>query len=159
MRKLLPLLLALTILPSTGWTGDLGVSLPGQPDKTSSLSLDKNARTGIWVATCSISIEGVDLQQAYFGVMIFQAPTGDVTRSEFVFSVADRSIKESSPGIYTFEGKLAGRRITMKGTYVLSEVRNGNTIECTASVQNGPTDAFPPVYQPRMLVVVQGGEP
>jgi hypothetical protein len=111
-------------------------------NKSNSLTVENDPMTSSWIATCDISIGGVDTKQTYSGRMLFQfAPSG--LGSTFIFDAlfqvdpTNRIWTESSPGIYRVRAALRGRDVTVRAEVKFNTINPGDRIFCNSRIDPG----------------------
>ena len=86
-------------------------------DKSSSLTIERDSRTGSWMGICDASVKGIDPRETYGGVLLVflpPPPPGPLFTAIWEVSPQDRTFTDSDPGIWTFRAKLRGRTVTIQ---------------------------------------------
>jgi len=132
MSRLL-LIVAALVLSVNAWAAEL--------DKSSSLTISKDAGASNPTATCRISVGGVDRRHTYSGVMLFQTvdigQSGATTVFDAVFQVdpVNRIWTDSVPGSYTVTAKLKRDVVTVRADVPLA-IRGG-VLFCGSRIDPG----------------------
>jgi hypothetical protein len=103
-------------------------------NKSNSLAVDKDAFTGSWIATCDISINGIDGRQIYSGRMLFQFLPSGAGSATTVFDAlvqvdpTARLWTDSSSGIYRVEASLRGHEVAVHAEVAFATISPGDRI-------------------------------
>jgi hypothetical protein len=123
----------------TSWAGGPNAGL----SKSNSLTVENDPTTSGWIATCDISVSGVDPQQIYSGVVYFASVLGGGQTGgpvySFTFQVdpANRTWAQISPGIYKVRAKLKGQDVTVHGEFKFGTLLAGDKISCHSRIDPG----------------------
>ncbi len=140
MLRLL-VMVAVLLLSVNVWAGEL--------IKSNSLTMDTDAGTNSWTATCDFSVSGVDQLQPYSGSLYFAFVDGASGHLVFEFhpffqvDPENRTWTETSPGSYKFTAKLRGQNVTAHLEVTLGSIAVNSTVFCDAGIAQG-THPLPP---------------
>jgi len=135
------LFIATLLLAGNVWAQEL--------DKSQSVTLEKNGRTGVWVARCEAAVNGLDPQAIYSGRPIFQFFDSNVTTNvlDITWQVdpSNRTFTESGPASSQFTATLKGKEVRLLGELNLTSlnVQFGNGVICSTRFDRGAAPAPP----------------
>ncbi len=129
MFKLLTVLTGLTFLASAGWADDF--------DKSSSITVEKDASTGIWTVECALTIQGLDGQGAYTVRVLHRLAPGTHILRDLMLSPNDKIFNESSPGVYEIQARLTGKKLFLHAVYFHSPIFANQNPRCDVEVYTG----------------------
>ena len=136
------LFIATLLLAGNVWAQEL--------DKSQSLTLKKDAKTGVWVGRCEASVNGLDPQETYSGRLIFQffrqfGPTIFIFDLTWQVDPSNRTFTDSGPASSQFTATLKGKEVRLLGELNLTSlnVQFGNGVICSTRFDRGAAPAPP----------------
>ncbi len=132
----------------------------GPTNKSNSLTIDKDPVTNNWTATCDISVSGVENNQIYSGVMLFEfAPSGHgatpILNALFQIDPANRIWTDSSPGAYKISAKLKGHDVLVHAEVKFNSINAGDRIFCSSRIDQGVQPPAVTLFGANMVSTVQ----
>src|SRR5262245_19355069 len=133
------------------------------PSESNSLAIDKDSASGMWTATCDISVSGVDSGQIYSGRMLFEFAAQGQGSSTFVFDALfqvdreNRTWTESSIGIYKVTARLKGHDVLVHAEVTFAAINSGDRVFCSSRIDSGgqPPSSGATLFGANMVSTVQ----
>jgi hypothetical protein len=136
------LLIAMLLLSGNVWAQEL--------DKSQSLTLQKDAKIGVWVGRCEAAVNGLDSQAIYSGRLILQffrqfGPTIFIFDSTWQVDPSNRTFTESGPATSQFIATLKGKEVRLLTEVSLTSlnVEFGDGVICSTRFDRGAAPAPP----------------
>jgi hypothetical protein len=134
----------------------------GELNKSNSLTVDKDAITGSWIATCDISISSVE-RQIYSGRMLFEFLPQGAGSSTFIFDAffqvdpAEPVWTDSNPGIYSVTAILRGHQVAVHAEVAFESIGPGDRLSCGSRIDPGtqPPAAGTTLFGANMVATIQ----
>jgi len=130
-------------------------------NKSNSLTMDKDSTAGSWIATCDISVGGIDETQLYSGRMLFEFLAEGQSSSTFIFDAnfqvdrANRTWTQSSPGLYEVAANLKGHRVIVHAEVAFDTINSGDRIFCSSRIDLGTQPPSLTLFGANMVSTVQ----
>ena len=130
-------------------------------NKTNSLVVENDPSTNAWIATCEISVSGIEPNQVYSGIMRFSGLFGGGQTSSIIFSIpfqvdsANTTWTESDPGIYNLKAKLKGKSLIAEAVVHFSTLLGGDRLNCDSRLDRGLPGSPTTIFGSNMAATVQ----
>lgn len=153
MRSLALVILGLLLLSSNAFAAGI--------DKTNSLTVENDPATNAWLATCDISVSGIEPNQVYSGVMLFYGLFGGGQTGSTIFSISfqvdstNTTSTETDPGIYNFKARLKGKSLNAQAVVRFSSLVGGDRLNCDSRLDRGLPGSPTTLFGSNMAATVQ----
>ena len=133
MLKRLMMITGLMLLTSASWAQGL--------DKASSFAVEQDALTGVWTLECSAEVSDIDRLGAYTVDVHVQYTNGSTSTTIFntraVILPNQRSASEFADGMYTFEAKKVGKKLTASVEATWNAANSNDVFYCSIGLYSG----------------------
>jgi hypothetical protein len=130
-------------------------------NKSNSFTVENEPNNNTWTAACDISVGGIDQNQIYSGVMLFQRLISGAGSADQIFSITfqvdpqNSTYSEINPGVYKFTAKLKGKTLTAVADVRFASLVGGDRLFCDSRLDRGLPGSPTTIFGSNMAATVQ----
>jgi hypothetical protein len=130
-------------------------------NKLNSFTVENDPTNNAWTAACEISVGGIEQNQIYSGVMLFQRLFSGAGTADEIFSITfqvdpqNPTYSETNPGVYKFTAKLKGKTLTAVANVRFASLLGGDRLNCDSRLDRGLPGSPTTIFGSNMAATVQ----